>query len=369
MPNTAPSTDDINNSLPPSPQNAPSPTGAPTPATASVSLDDLQKVNPNAKRKPRAKKRKKRPSGGNKPSFLDKLGLGKKKKPRPSNLPPMANAEGNPKPMRRKKKPKPSLLDKLGLGKKKKPKPASLPPVANAEGKPTPARIKKKPKSKTSFLDKLGLGKKKKPKPSKAPNIPKTANPAVNPDAVTNTPPLDSTPTSAVEKALKAKGRPNLKGKKGKIKRGNKKNNKSVKLIAVLLFSIIGLALALWLLLPLLDDAQNGNLQGTVTSGNVENQQSTEEATEEPTEAEEETATNEEPSANAETPPANAEQAKEPQKTEETTENKPVKPVANAPKKANQQLMNSKSNNSNKKITLNEKDFLELADTPIYRDE
>ncbi len=327
-PNTAPSTDDINNSLPTQQQAD----GA-VPPSASVSLDDLQKAKPNA-RKPRAKKRKKRPSG-NKPSFLDKLGLGKKKK-QPSNLPPMENAEGQPKP----------------------------------------ARPKKKPKAKVSFLDKLGLGKKKKPV-SQAPSIAKPeGNPVVNTEgqtsAPTGLPALDNTPTSSVEEVLKAKTKPNPKGRKKAIKRGakgGKKDKKSLKVLVGLVFGIVGLALAVLLLLPLLSDAENGNLKGTVTGGNIENQQPVENTATEQTAENNQQNEKSTPPAENKAKPVQAQQTAQPQQPAQQKMAEPVKkPVVNNSKKSAERLMKSNSN-SNQKITLNEDDFLELSESTIYRDE
>ncbi len=323
-----PSADDINNSLPPQQQAD----GA-VPPSASVSLDDLQKAKPNGKRNPRAKKRKKRPTG-NKPSFLDKLGLGKKKK-QPANLPPIANAEGQPASARPKKKPK--------------------------------------PKSKASFLDKLGLGKKKKKQPLTPPvaqkpeaNSPtETGNNAPAPASLSA---LDSIPTSApVDNALKSKAKPKAKGRKKKGKTAGKKDKKSLKLIAGLVVGIIGLAVILLLLLPLLDDAEKGNLQGTVTGGNIENQQSTENnATEETAENNEEQAEN--TAETPQTPPPAENQAKQPVETATAQPQQPVNNQPVAPQKTGEQMMKSKSN-SNQKITLSDEDFLKLSDSQIFRDE
>ncbi len=217
-------------------------------------------------------------------------------------------------------------------------------------------RIKKRKKrsninKKPSFFDKLSFGKKKKKLPSQAPVMPKPAE-----DLEHQT---DDLPT----KELKGKGKTKIKVKKRKVKRQTaKKKQKTLKLLLGLLFAILGLLVAL---LFLLDDTQDSSLQGTVTGGNIESQQVTDNQV--TLEVAEEN-TQEEPSQPTSEPVENKEQVVPAEEVAESVENK-EKTTDEQSQQPSEQFIDVTPNNSNPQITLTDKDFVELSDTIIYREE
>lgn len=215
-------------------------------------------------------------------------------------------------------------------------------------------RIKKRKKrsninKKPSFFDKLSFGKKK--LPSQAPVMPKPAEDLE--------PQTGDLPT----KELKRKGKTKVKVKKRKVKRQTaKKKQKTLKLLLGLLFAILGLLVALFLLL---DDTQDSSLQGTVTDGNIETQQVTDNQV--TLEVAEEN-TQEEPSQPTSEPVENKEQAVPAEEVAESVENK-EKTTDEQSQQPSEQFIDVTPNNSNPQITLTDKDFVELSDTIIYREE
>ncbi len=317
------STTNINNSLPPLQQ-----TNAPVQEDTTV-LEGARasQINPNIKRKRRVKKRKK-------PSFFDRLGFGKNKN--------------------------------------RQKKTANVQTVVNTDGQPKRVRVRKKRKRKPTFWEKLGLDKKKKQQVSNIET--KNEKSMAMPADISLT-----KETTAKPKKLKGK-------KQKKLKTGND-NKKVLKLIVGVLFTLLGLALAFLLLLPLVDDVKNGSLLGTVTGNNVATEQQTEsdnqatdnqvtlEVVENKEQTEEATATEvptTEQASSVETKKAQLEEKAE------NLENKAVTSPGQGsseqqPPSAKQQLgeqfLNSQPTNSNPQIKITDEEFLELSDTRIYRDD